>query len=79
MERGTMPAGWWSAGATEWLFKTTLILQIVVTGDDKGLIWFFLMGMIAGAVGWNTFVVWYGRRLKKKQQMEAFKKGGQDS
>lgn len=38
------------------------------------MIWFFLMGMVAGAVGWNMFVVWYGRKLKRNQQMEAFKK-----
>ena len=38
------------------------------------MIWFFLMGMVAGAVGWSMFVVWYGRKLRKQKQMEAFKK-----
>ena len=39
------------------------------------MIWFFLMGMVAGAVGWHMFVVWYGNKLKRKQLDDAFKKG----
>jgi len=32
------------------------------------MIWFFLAGMIAGAVGWHMFVMWYGRRIKKADE-----------
>ena len=41
------------------------------------MIWFFLMGMIAGAVGMSMFVTWYGTRVIKKREMQnAFKKEG---
>lgn len=40
------------------------------------MIWFFLAGMIAGAVGWNMFIVFMGRRIERKRIMEAFKKDG---
>lgn len=39
MARGTMPAGLGSAGATMWLFKTPLILQIAV--GKKGYVMMF--------------------------------------
>lgn len=42
------------------------------------MIWFFLMGMIAGAVGWHLFATWYGRKLERQRIMEAFKKKGED-
>lgn len=40
------------------------------------MIWFFLMGMIAGAVGWHMFAMWYGRKLKEKEMQKAFEKEG---
>ena len=40
------------------------------------MIWFFLTGMVAGAVGWHMFIMWLGQRIKRKQLDEAFKKGG---
>ena len=30
----------------------------------------FILGMIAGAVGWQMFVVWFGRRLKRQREAE---------
>lgn len=38
------------------------------------MIWYFLAGFISGAVGWNCFVRWAGRKILQKQQMEAFRK-----
>ena len=40
------------------------------------MIWFFLAGMIAGAVGWHLTIMWAGRRIRRREQMEAFKKDG---
>lgn len=40
------------------------------------MIWFFLAGMVAGAVGWHMAIMWIGKKLIRKQQMEAFKKNG---
>ena len=37
------------------------------------MIWWFLAGFIAGAVGWNTFVKWMYARIKRREMMEAFK------
>ena len=34
----------------------------------------FLAGMIAGAVGWHMFCGWMGKRIIRRQQMEAFQK-----
>lgn len=34
------------------------------------MIWFFLAGMIAGAVGWNMFVCWLGKKLEEKRTDE---------
>ena len=67
------------AGAAVRLFKTPMILHKVLEGVGKVLIWFFLMGMIAGAVGWHMFVIWYGRKMKEREMQKAFKKGGEDS
>lgn len=38
------------------------------------MIWFFLMGMIAGAVGWHMLAIYIGRKLKEKEMQKAFKK-----
>lgn len=74
MERGTMPAGWWSAGAAMRLFKTTLLLQKVVEGDDKRLIWFFLAGWISGAVFMILYARWWvHRHMVKVTPEEAMK------
>ena len=43
------------------------------------MIWFFLMGMIAGAVGWHMLAVHIGRKMKEKEMRKAFNKGGEDS
>ena len=38
------------------------------------LIWFFLMGMIAGAIGWHLLIMWLGKRIRQKQLNDAFKR-----
>ena len=74
MERGTMPAGWWSAGAASRLFKTTTLLQKVVEGDDKRLIWFFLAGWVSGAVFMVLYAGWWVRKhITKVTPEEAMK------
>lgn len=34
------------------------------------MIWYFLAGMIAGAVGWSMFCKWAARKIRKRKQME---------
>ena len=38
------------------------------------MIWMFMAGFIAGAVGWSRFVLWMGEKIRKKQMMESFRK-----
>ena len=40
------------------------------------MIWWFLAGFVAGAVGWNMFCRWIGHKIIRKAQMEAFKRDG---
>ena len=42
------------------------------------MIFYFLAGIIAGAVGWHMFVSWYGEKLMRMRQMEAFKKNNKE-
>ena len=37
------------------------------------MIWWYLAGFVSGAVGWHLLIQWIGRKIVKKQQMEAFK------
>ena len=55
-----------TAGATVWLFKSPLILQKAVGGVDFRLIWYFLAGWIAGAVGTVMFATWWIKRHAKR-------------
>lgn len=73
MERGTMPTGRGQPVLKNPLHTT----RGSIAGKD-GMIWFFIAGMIAGAVGWHLFVTWYGRKLERERIMEAFKKKGED-
>ena len=38
------------------------------------MIWYFLAGFVSGAVGWNMMVKWAWKRIRRREQMEAFKK-----
>ena len=42
------------------------------------MIWYFLGGMIAGAVGWNMLIVRIGRKIERERQMEAFRRHDKD-
>lgn len=37
------------------------------------MIWFFLAGMIAGAVGWHMFIQFLGKRIEQRKQIEALR------
>ena len=37
------------------------------------MIWFFLAGFIAGAVGWHLAVLWIGGRLEREKKMKELK------
>lgn len=40
------------------------------------MIWYFLCGMIAGAFTYDRFVRAMAKKIRKRKQMEAFKKNG---
>ena len=42
------------------------------------MIWMFLAGMIAGAVGWHMLCGWLGRKIIREQQMEAFRRNKEE-
>ena len=37
------------------------------------MIWYFLAGLIAGAVGWHKIILWLGERLKHRKTLDELK------
>ena len=36
------------------------------------MLWYFLAGFIAGAVAFERFICWADKRIRKRNQMQAF-------
>ena len=37
------------------------------------MIWFYLAGLITGAVGWHMMVLWIGGKFEKEKKMKELK------
>ena len=42
------------------------------------MIWYFLAGMIAGAVGFAKIVTYLGEKFRRQEQMKAFRRDNDD-